>query len=115
MQSPLENFNIQRAVANQLQQNANNYIEDYAMNVVQFYSNINSNTIVLNTPIKTKIVVDDIYYLGDVFKIVLSETPEQIKVEINTNDGMIEAKLQETDLSLFELADILLTQWDEAL
>ena len=115
MRSSLENFNIQRAVANQLQQNADNYIEDYAMNVIQFYSNINNDIVVLNTPFKTKIVVDDVYYLGDIFKIILSETPEQIKVEINTNDGVIEAKLNETDLTLFDLADILLTQWDETL
>ena len=51
MRSSLENFNIQRAVANQLQQNSDNYIEDYAMNVIQFYSNINSDIVILNTPV----------------------------------------------------------------
>ncbi len=107
MKTPKESLDIQRAVAKQLQQNADAYAEDYLVNLACNYIDANGTVLMLQSPEATKVFIDDKWYLGEIFKIILSDDPTSIKFELNSPNGMIEASFDDIDLTFFDLAELI--------
>lgn len=107
MKTSKESLDLQRAVAKQLQQNADAYAEDYLINIARDYIDTNSPVLMLQSPEATKVFIDGEWYLGKIFKIILSDDPITMKFELNSPNGMIEASFDDIDLTFFELAELI--------